>query len=398
MLARSSLISLAVLVASVQGVHQGFNYGSTFTDGSAVLEADFQSRFTTAQNLVGTSGFTSARLYTMIQAGTTNTPIEAIPAAIKTNTSLLLGLWASAGQTQINNELAALKSAITQYGTQFTNLIAGISVGSEDLYRNSPVGVLNLSGIGANPADIVSFIGQVRSAIAGTGASNAPVGHVDTWTAWVNGSNANVINACDFLGVDAYPYFQNTEPNSIDSGYDVFFQAYNNTVGVATGKPVWITETGWPVSGKTENLAVASPQNAQTYWDQVGCAIFGKINTWWFTIQDSYPTTPSPSFGIVGTTLSTTPLFNLTCPAVVAHFDNSANASSTSNVVSGSAASATASGSAISAASSGAGVEPSVTLSPSSSSSTSGASGTYMVMVGSTAVGLVIATLCLFIA
>jgi glucan endo-1,3-beta-D-glucosidase len=398
MLAHSSLISLAVLVASVQGVHQGFNYGSTFTDGSAVVEADFQSRFTTAQNLVGTSGFTSARLYTMIQAGTTNNPIEAIPAAIKTNTSLLLGLWASAGQTQFNNELAALKSAITQYGTPFMNLIAGISVGSEDLYRNSPVGVINLSGTGANPADIVSYIGQVRSAIAGTGASNAPVGHVDTWTAWVNGSNANVINACDFLGVDAYPYFQNTEPNSIDSGYDVFFQAYNNTVGVATGKPVWITETGWPVSGKTENLAVASPQNAQTYWDQVGCAIFGKINTWWFTIQDSYPTTPSPSFGIVGTTLSTTPLFNLTCPAVVAHFDNSANASSTSNVVSGSAASATASGSAISAASSGAGVEPSVTLSPSSSSSTSGASGTYMVMVGSTAVGLVIATLCLFIA
>lgn len=398
MLAHSSLISLAVLVASVQGVHQGFNYGSTFTDGSAVVEADFQSRFTTAQNLVGTSGFTSARLYTMIQAGTTNNPIEAIPAAIKTNTSLLLGLWASAGQTQFNNELAALKSAITQYGTPFMNLIAGISVGSEDLYRNSPVGVINLSGTGANPADIVSYIGQVRSAIAGTGASNAPVGHVDTWTAWVNGSNANVINACDFLGVDAYPYFQNTEPNSIDSGYDVFFQAYNNTVGVATGKPVWITETGWPVSGKTENLAVASPQNAQTYWDQVGCAIFGKINTWWFTIQDSYPTTPSPSFGIVGTTLSTTPLFNLTCPAVVAHFDNSANASSTSNVVSGSAASATASGSTISAASSGAGVEPSVTLSPSSSSSTSGASGTYMVVVGSTAVGLVIATLFLFIA
>lgn len=401
MLSCSSLIWLPVLVASVKGVYQGFNYGSTFTDGSAAVEADFQTRFTTAQNLVGTSGFTSARLYTMIQAGTTNTPIEAIPAAIKTNTTLLLGLWASAGQTQFNNELAALKSAITQYGTQFTNLIAGISIGSEDLYRNSPIGIINLSGIGANPADIVSYIGQVRSAIAGTGASSAPIGHVDTWTAWVNGSNADVIKACDFLGVDAYPYFQNTEANSIDAGYNVFFQAYNNTVGVATGKPVWITETGWPVSGKTENLAVASPQNAQTYWDQVGCAIFGKINTWWFTLQDSYPSTPSPSFGIVGTTLSTTPLYNLTCPAVVAHVDDSVNA--TSSVVSGSAASATASGPAkasdvISAASSGAGVNPSVTLSPSSSSSAGGASGASKVMVGSTAVGLVIAALFLFIA
>ena len=77
----------------------------------------------------------------MIQAGTTNTPIEAIPAAIDTKTTLLLGLWASAGQAVFNNEVAALTSAISQYGTSFTSLIAGISVGSEDLYRNSPIGI-----------------------------------------------------------------------------------------------------------------------------------------------------------------------------------------------------------------------------------------------------------------
>ena len=34
-----------------------------------------------------------------------------------------------------------------------------------------------------------------------------------------------------------------------------------------------------------------------------------------FTLQDASPTVPSPSFGIVGSTLSTTPLFDLTCPA-----------------------------------------------------------------------------------
>ena len=326
----SHLLVLAASIASASAVYQGFNYGSTFTDGSALVESDFQSRFTTAQNLVGTSGFTSARLYTMIQGGTTNTPTEAIPAAIATKTSLLLGLWASAGQADFNNELAALTSAIKQYGTDFTSLIVGISVGSEDLYRNSPIGIENLSGIGANPADIVSYISQVRSAIAGTGASGVPVGHVDTWTAWVNGSNDAVINACDFLGVDAYPYFQNTEANSIDAAYNLFFQAYNNTVGVSGGKPVWITETGWPVSGPTSNLAVPSIPNAQTYWDQVGCAVFGKINTWWFTLQDAYPSTPSPSFGIVGTQLSTTPLYNLTCP-IVASKDNSSPASTSSS-------------------------------------------------------------------
>merc|ERR1712000_45683 len=60
--------------------------------------------------------FSSARLYTMIQSGTDNSPISAIPAAIATDTKLFLGLWASAGQTIIDNEIAALTSAIEQYG------------------------------------------------------------------------------------------------------------------------------------------------------------------------------------------------------------------------------------------------------------------------------------------
>jgi glucan endo-1,3-beta-D-glucosidase len=267
----------------------------------------------------------------MIQAGTTNTPTGAIPAAIETKTTLLLGLWASAGSGIFNNEVAALTSAISKYGTNFTSIIAGIVVGSEDLYRNSPIGIEKKAGIGANPSDVINYIGQVRSAIANTPASGAPVGHVDTWTVWVNSSNNAVISACDFIGMDSYPYFENDVANSIDVAYNVFFQTFNNTKAAVGNKPVWITETGWPVSGLTNNLAVASIQNAQTYWDKVGCVLFGNINTWWFTLQDAYPTTPTPSFGIVGSQLSTTPLFNLTCPAVGPNNPPPASSSSVSN-------------------------------------------------------------------
>lgn len=296
---------------------QGFNYGATNTDNSPTTESQYQDRFTTAQNLVGASGFASARLYTMIQAGTTNTPTQAIQAAINTKTTLLLGLWGSGGQSGINNELAALSSALGQYGDALTSLIVGISVGSEDLYRISPTGVENLSGIGAGPDVISSYISQVRSAIANTGASSKPVGHVDTWTAWVNSSNNAVISASDFIGVDAYPYFQNTMTNAIENAYSLFFDAYDATVNVAGRKPVWVTETGWPVSGATSKLAVPSLQNAQTYWDAVGCGrLFGHVNTWWYTLQDAFPTSPSPSFGIVGSTLSNTPLFDLSCSGV----------------------------------------------------------------------------------
>ena len=184
MYSQSLAAAAAILsVASAQAI-QGFNYGASFTNGQAKQTSDFQNEFTTAQNLVGHQGFTSARLYTMIQAGTTNTPISAIQAAINTKTSLLLGLWASSGQADITNEITALTTAIQQYGSAFTNLIAGISVGSEDLYRVTPTGIQNNAGVGAGPDDIVNYIQQVRKAIQGTSASSAKIGHVDTWTAW----------------------------------------------------------------------------------------------------------------------------------------------------------------------------------------------------------------------
>ena len=66
MLTATVLALAASLTTASAAALQGFNYGSTFTDGSPKGESDFQAEFTTAQNLVGTSGFTSARLYTMI--------------------------------------------------------------------------------------------------------------------------------------------------------------------------------------------------------------------------------------------------------------------------------------------------------------------------------------------
>jgi glucan endo-1,3-beta-D-glucosidase len=348
---------LLALAGSASAVYQGFNYGATKSDGYTVrVQSDFESLFSTAKNLVGTSGFTSARLYTMIQGGTTNTPTSAIPAAIAQDTSLLLTLWASG--TTFTDELAALTSAISTYGSELSGRVAGISVGSEDLYRNSPTGIAAGSTIGQEPSVIVDYIKQVRSAISGTALSSVGVGHVDTWTAWVNGSNDAVINACDWIGVDAYPYFQNTESNGIESGASLFNEALDNTKGAVGSKPVWITETGWPVSGKTENLAVANTANAKTYWDQVGCPNFGVVNTWWYTLEDTdNSATPNPSFGIApGTPLSSTPLFDLSCSNVTSATSSSASSTATSSGAGG-VKSASATGGAV--VSSGSGLSPS---------------------------------------
>jgi glucan endo-1,3-beta-D-glucosidase len=118
--------------------------------------------------------------------------------------------------------------------------------------------------------------------------------------------------------MDAYPYFENTKPNSIEEAKGLFDAALANTEGAAGGVEVWITETGYPTKGKKSGDAVANTKNARTYWEEVGCPLFGKTNTWWYTLQDSNSdnaiTDDTPSFGVVGDDLK--PKYNLSCKGV----------------------------------------------------------------------------------
>ncbi len=226
---------------------------------------------------------------------------------------MLLGIWCSAGDGPFEKELEALKAAIDNYGNDLKDLAVGLSVGSEDLYRITPTGIQNKENPGAQPQTIAGYIKRVRDTIAGTALKDVPIGHVDTWTAWVNSSNQAVIDASDWIGFDAYPYFQEANPNSIENSKSLFDKALDDTKAAVGGKPVWITETGFPVSGKTVGQAVPGLANAKSFWNQVGCPLFGKTNTWWYTFQDSVPSTPNPSFGIIGNSLTTTPLFDISC-------------------------------------------------------------------------------------
>ncbi|KAI9869158.1 MAG: hypothetical protein M1813_002982 [Trichoglossum hirsutum] len=301
------------LAAAQQQASLGFNSGATLDDNKAKQQTDFEKEFKTAQGLRGSPGsFNSVRLYTNIQSGTTDTPISAFQAAIATNTTMLLGIWCS-GTKSITNELNALQSAIKQNGQKFADLVVGISVGSEDIYRISESGIENKAGVGTGPNEIVDFIKQVRSSIADTPLSKKPVGHVDAWSAWDNSSNSAVIEAVDFVGTDLYPYYEKDKGNTFSNATNVFNYIYNKALSAAGDKPLWITEIGWPSSGPTFGQAEASVDNAKAFWSDTGCTLFGRTNVWWYTLRDSNPANKE-KFAITKD-LSTTPLFNLTCPA-----------------------------------------------------------------------------------
>ncbi|KAI9840410.1 MAG: hypothetical protein M1837_001623 [Sclerophora amabilis] len=285
----SHLLALAAAATSVQAYWKGFNLNANNADGSCKRQSDWEKDFKTMQGLTGY--FSSARLFASSDCGTL---ANAVPAAIGTNTQLLVGVWAT-NQDHYNAEKAALRSAIQQHGSDW---IVAVSVGSEDLYR------------GDIPAStLVSQVNDVRQLLSSVGAAKVQVGHVDTWTAWVDGKNEELIKAVDFVGTDGYPYYQNA---GINDGYNVFWesvQKVRDVVGrVSPGKWVWITESGWPLSGDTLGAAVPSTSNAQRYWSSVACAAFEQAHTFWFILKD---TNANPSFGVVDANFK--PRYDLAC-------------------------------------------------------------------------------------
>lgn len=140
-----------------------------------------------------------------------------------TNTKILVGIWTE-DSAHYSAEKAALESAIQAHGRDW---ILAISVGSEDLYRGD-----------TTASTLAQQIYDVRGMVRALGVQ-AEVGHVDTYNAWTNSANDEVIKACDFIGMDAYPYWQGS---SIEDAYNVFFQAYQETKNhvQSVGSGAWV--------------------------------------------------------------------------------------------------------------------------------------------------------------
>lgn len=283
-----TLLALAAtLTPRSSAYYKGFNLGANNPDGSCKSTSDWTTDFQHMASL----GFTSARLYASSDC---NTLANAVPAALSTGTKLLPGVWTE-DAAHYAAEKQALMQAVQQHGHDW---IVAVSVGSEDLYRGN-----------TDANTLAGQIDDVRGMMWGLGAGSIQVGHVDTWTAWVNGANTPVIQACDFIGTDGYPYYQYSD---IGSASNVFWQSVQNVRDVvnrvAPGKWVWITETGWPVSGGDLGAAVPSVANAQTYWSEVACQAFKEAHVFWYTLRDY---TSSPSFGVVDANYK--PIYNLNC-------------------------------------------------------------------------------------
>ncbi|KAF3924548.1 hypothetical protein ABW21_db0206895 [Orbilia brochopaga] len=281
---------MLLMPTPIQARFKGFSMGNNHqTTGACKTVDDWKADFNLMKSLG--QGFNSVHTYASSDC---DGVVRSAEAAIATGMKILVGVWATPAD-HFGAEKAALLTAIQRFGTGW---IAGIAVGSEDLYRNTQAGQLRI-----NPQTLANQIYDVRGMVRQFNGG-IKVGHADTWTAWVDPTNDVVTRACDMAITNGFPYWQGS---SIDTAtnYNVFQSSLWSTQGrvsaVKPGIEVWVGETGWPTQGS--NFGAAKPYRPylERYWKKIYCWLNSKnIHFYWYTLRDSTTGTDKveQSFGV----------------------------------------------------------------------------------------------------
>jgi GPH family glycoside/pentoside/hexuronide:cation symporter len=151
----------------------------------------------------------------------------------------MVGAWISDDKT--NNEIE-IKALIDTAKKGYVDIAV---VGNEVLLRNE-----------LSEQELLDYIKRVKEALP-----NIPVGYVDAYYQFVE--HPNLVDACDMILANCYPFW---EGYAIEKSTISLRQMHAVTKNVAKGKPVIITETGWPNQGLNNNNAQPSPINAMKYF------------------------------------------------------------------------------------------------------------------------------------
>lgn len=165
---------------------------------------------------------------------------ELIPQiAAEMGLKTMVGVWLD--EDHEHNEIE-LNNAIAVAQAGHADLLA---VGNEVLLR------------GEMPdAQLIDYIHRAKK-----GAPGVPVGYVDAYFLFVN--HPAVSDACDVIFANCYPFW---EGYPAEHALVYMQEMYRQAMIAAKGKPVIISETGWPNAGTPDRSAVPSFANAIRYF------------------------------------------------------------------------------------------------------------------------------------
>lgn len=163
-------------------------------------------------------------------------PIIAREFGIKT----LVGAWLG-NDPEVNER--EIEGLIKLANEGYVDIAA---VGNEVMYRKD-----------LSEDELLDFISKVKNEIP----NNIPVGYVDAYYEFT--IKPRITEACDVILTNCYPYWEGSNSEySLAHMKSMFHQAKS----VANGKPVIISETGWPSKGESFRDSHPSNENAIKYF------------------------------------------------------------------------------------------------------------------------------------
>lgn len=173
----------------------------------------------------------------------------------------MVGVWL--GDDKEKNEIE-LENAI-----QLANdgLVDVLGVGNEVLLRGD-----------LTEAELLDMIHRAKAGVQG----KVPVGYVDAYFEFED--HPGIADACDVILANCYPFWEGCPaPFALLYMKDMYRRAQR----AGGGKPVIITETGWPNIGTAEGAAEPSPQNAMAYFiDTYDWAAEDEVEVFYFSSFD----------------------------------------------------------------------------------------------------------------
>ena len=172
----------------------------------------------------------------------------------------MVGAWVGEDKAQNEKEI----SALIKLGK--SGLIDIAVVGNESLMREE-----------LTEEELIAYINRVKRALPGV-----PVGYVDAYYQFVE--RPKLVEACDVVLANCYPFWEGC---SIEQSATYLKQMYAVIQQVANGKPVIITETGWPNQGDPTKAAHPSENNAMKYFiDTANWAHQNEVHLFYFSSFD----------------------------------------------------------------------------------------------------------------
>ncbi|KAF3283584.1 hypothetical protein EYR41_005347 [Orbilia oligospora] len=254
------------------GYFAGFNVGAYTNTGACKTLQDWRNELKQVKACRSSHfSFTVVKIFTTSQCSALKNALQA--AKEVGGIKVWAGLWATPRTTFDSDKNELGRQILGSNG----NLILGVSVGSEELFRGS-----------LSSGQLAGYIWDVKGMIQNSyGKTNVPIGTSEGIAPLLNPANQQVLDASDAVLLTSYPYYGGSR---VDLALKAFQQGWWALGAKMAGKTLIVGETGWPSKGKTIGQAVPTVPNARQYFKAIACWMrtTGKPFFWFSAVDEQW--------------------------------------------------------------------------------------------------------------